>query len=65
MKHYADSSFLVSCYIADHNTTSARTWLSRAAVPLPFTELHALEVRNAFQLGVFRGLLSHAEIKMR
>jgi hypothetical protein len=41
MKHYADSSFLVSSCVANRNTTAARNWLSRAAVPLPFTELHA------------------------
>ena len=34
MKHYADSSFLISCYLADRNTAAAKTWLSRAGVPL-------------------------------
>ncbi|HZK82720.1 MAG TPA: type II toxin-antitoxin system VapC family toxin [Humisphaera sp.] len=62
MKHYADSSFLVSCYIADRNTAAAKAWLLRARIPLPFTELHALEVRNAFHLGVFRGLITPADI---
>jgi predicted nucleic acid-binding protein len=56
MDFYADSSFLVSCYIADANTASARTWLSRTSARLPFTALPALEVRNAFKLGVFRRL---------
>src|SRR5688500_6948880 len=27
-------------------------------MPLPFTHLHALEVRNALELGVFRGQLT-------
>ncbi len=58
MDHYADSSFLVSCYIVDANTPSAKAWLSRTGAQLRLTALHALEVRNAFQLGVFRGLLS-------
>jgi predicted nucleic acid-binding protein len=61
MNHYADSSFLVSCYIPDGNSAKAKAWLSRTATPLTFTTLHALEVRNAFQLGVFRGLLSAAD----
>ena len=61
MKHYADSSFLVSCYVVDANTSQARSWLTRAGVPLPFTALHALEVRNALKLGVFRGLISATE----
>ncbi len=58
MNHYADSSFLVSCYILDTNTSQAKAWLSRAAVTLPWTELHRLEVRNALELGVFRGVLA-------
>ena len=61
MNHYADSSFLVSCYVADANTAQAKAWLSRAGTPLIFTALHALEVRNAFELGVFRGLFSAAD----
>jgi predicted nucleic acid-binding protein len=61
MSHYADSSFLVSCYVVDANTAQANAWLSRASVSLVFTALHALEVRNAFQLGVFRGLFSAAD----
>ena len=61
MNHYADSSFLVSCYIVDVNTAKAKAWLSRTGAPLVFTALHALEVRNAFQLGVFRGFFSAAD----
>ena len=61
MNQYADSSFLVSCYIVDANTAKAKAWLSRIGTPLIFTALHALEVRNAFKLGVFRGLFSAAD----
>ena len=61
MSRYADSSFLVSCYIVDANTTRARDWLSRTGERLVFTALHALEVRNAFKLGIYRGLFSTAE----
>lgn len=61
MSHYADSSFLASCYVVDTHTPQARMALGRIHAPLVFTALHALEVRNAFQLGVFRGLLSVAE----
>jgi predicted nucleic acid-binding protein len=62
MSHYADSSFLVSCYLLDANTKTARAYLSRTSAPLPWTALHALEVRNAFDLGVFRGLLTAADV---
>jgi predicted nucleic acid-binding protein len=61
MKCYADSSFLVSCYLADTNTAKARDWLLRAGVPLPFTDLHALEVPNALRLGAFRNVISRSE----
>jgi predicted nucleic acid-binding protein len=62
MNHYADSSFLVSCYLADANTPQANAYLSQTAAPLAWTGLHALEVRNAFELGVFRGLLTAADV---
>lgn len=61
MHHYADSSFLVSCYVVDANTARAQSWLSHTGAPLPFTALHALEVRNAFKLGVFRSLFTAAD----
>jgi hypothetical protein len=62
MSHYADSSFLVSCYLLDANTALAKAYLSGVTVPLAWTSLHALEVRNAFELGVFRGLLTAAQV---
>lgn len=61
MSHYADSSFLVSCHVTDANTPQAKGYLLRVGVPLVFTALHALEVRNAFALGVFRGLFSSGD----
>ena len=61
MNHYADSSFLVSCYISDANTPRAKAYLLQLGEPLVFTALHALEVRNAFKLGVFRGLFGSAD----
>ena len=60
MSHYADSSFLVSCYVVDAHTPRAKAYLSTTSAPLLFTALHALEVRNAFKLGVFRGLFTAA-----
>jgi predicted nucleic acid-binding protein len=63
MRLYADSSFLVSCYLVDANTLQAKAYLSRNDVALTFTTLHELEVRNALQLGVFRGLLTSDEAK--
>jgi hypothetical protein len=39
----------------DANNPQAKAWLLRRGGPLVFTALHALEVRNALKLGVFRG----------
>ena len=61
MSQYADSSFLVSCYVVDANTPRAKRILFRIRAPLAFTDLHALEVQNALQLGISRGHLSAAE----
>ena len=61
MKYYADSSFLVSCYLVDANTASAKAWLRRIRAPLPLTDLHQLEVPNALRLGVFRQVISQAQ----
>ena len=58
MSYYADSSFLVSCYLLDANTTRAKRWLLQTATPLPLTHLHLLEVPNAFRLAVFRRLIT-------
>jgi predicted nucleic acid-binding protein len=59
MRVYADSSFLVSCYLPDANTPQAKTYLDGHDLPLAFTALHDLEVRNALRLGVFRGVLQN------
>jgi hypothetical protein len=61
MNYYADSSFLVSCYLLDANTARAKSYLSALNMPLVSTPLHGFEVRNAFELGVFRGLLTHTD----
>jgi predicted nucleic acid-binding protein len=63
MRVYADSSFLVSCYLPDANTPQAKAFLNGHDVPLPFTALHELEVRNALRLGVFRGVLTTEQMK--
>lgn len=51
---YADASFLVSLYIPDNNSSRAKVAVASISEAIPFTALHALEVRNAFELGVFR-----------
>jgi predicted nucleic acid-binding protein len=63
MRVYADSSFLVSCYLLDANTGLAKAFLSDHDGPLPFTALHELEVRNALRLGVFRQVITDEQAK--
>jgi predicted nucleic acid-binding protein len=62
MSLYADTSLLISYYINDSNSLSAQTVLRRAVEPLPFTGLHRLEMRNALALGVFRRILTSAQV---
>ena len=40
----------------------AQAILHRATEPLPFTGLHRLEMRNALALGVFRRILTSAQV---
>ncbi len=58
MSLYADSSFVVSCYLTDANTPQAKIYLSKVTAPLTLTALQFLEVRNGIKLGVFRQLYS-------
>ena len=64
MAHYADTSFLVSYYGQDANSTAALAALSASPVPLPFTALHQLELRNAFELAVQRGVLNAGAVRL-
>jgi hypothetical protein len=58
MSFYADSSFLVSCYLTDANTAQAKIHLAKITAPLTLTALQFLELRNAIKLGIFRHLYS-------
>ncbi len=62
MNLYADSSLLISYYVNDSNSLNAQAVIHAATEPLPFTGLHRLEMRNALSLGVFRRILSPAQI---
>jgi hypothetical protein len=61
VSQYADSSFLVSCYLLDANTIQAKHYLTNITSPLALTPLHLLEVRNAFKLAVGRSLIAVSE----
>jgi hypothetical protein len=51
---YADTTFLCSLYAADVHSARVIARMRRQALPLPFTWLHQLELRNALRLRVFR-----------
>ncbi len=57
MTVYVDSSALVAVYVPERFSKAARRVVS-AARQVPFTQLHELEVANAFELLVGRRLIS-------
>lgn len=59
---YADTSLLVSLYLADANTPAALAAVVRAARPLLLTTWQQFEMENAFQLRLFRRESSRAEL---
>ncbi|MGI8990323.1 MAG: type II toxin-antitoxin system VapC family toxin [Bryobacteraceae bacterium] len=63
MSAYADTSFLVSLYIADANSISAATIAASAELPLITSVLGELEITNAFALRMFRKELKASELR--
>ncbi len=61
MVAYADASFIVALYLQQSSSAAARAAMLSLSPPLPFTHLHALEVRNAIRRAVFRGEITVAE----
>ena len=62
MTTYIDSSVLVAVYVSERFSNAARQTV-RAAPQVPFTQLHELEVPNAFELLVGRGSISREECR--
>ena len=60
---YADSSFLVSAFGSDVNSADAVNLLATVTEPLVMTELHRLEITNAWELAVFRGRHTRADVE--
>jgi predicted nucleic acid-binding protein len=59
---YIDSSALVAVYVPERFSKAARTTV-RNAEQIPFTALHRLEVPNAFELLVGRGLITREQCR--
>jgi predicted nucleic acid-binding protein len=61
---YPDSSFLVSLHRADKHEPLARSFLATAALPLAFTSLHRVEVRNALRNAMARGDMTPNDLRL-
>jgi len=59
---YVDSSALVAVYVPERFSVAARRAV-KAALQVPFTRLHGLEVLNAFELLVGRGAMTRDECR--
>lgn len=59
---YADTSLLVSLYLADANTPAALAAVTKAARPLILTTWQRFEMENALQLRLFRRESSRADL---
>lgn len=60
MTTYLDSSALVSVYVTERFSKTARATV-RGASQVPFTPLHQLEVPNAFEMLVGRAAMTRDE----
>ena len=61
MTTYVDSSVLVAVYVPERFSNAARQTV-RAVPQVPFTQLHELEVPNAFELLVGRGSITQGRV---
>lgn len=61
MNAYLDSSALVKLYFPEPESDRVERWVHQHHARLLFTSLHALEIRNAMNLKLFRGEISEAQ----
>ena len=62
MTSYVDSSALVAVYVTERFSKPARRAL-RAVPQVPYTQLHEIELPNAFELLVGRAVMTRAECR--
>jgi predicted nucleic acid-binding protein len=63
VRTHADTSFLFSLYASDAHSARADAWRLANPAPLPFTDFHRLELRNALSLALFQQRLTRQEIQ--
>lgn len=61
MNAYLDSSALVKLYYPEVESARVERWVHQHQARLLFTALHALEIRNAMNLKLFRSEISEAQ----
>ncbi len=64
MSEYADTSFLVSLYVADANSAQAAARMKHAKLPILLSSLGELELTNAISLRLFRKEIGVSEAKL-
>jgi hypothetical protein len=67
VKAYADTGFVVSLYKMESTSEKAAALMRKLESPVWISALSEIELRNAFQLSVFRGEIdkASAELKLR
>ena len=60
MSAYYDTGAIVPLYVAEVFSERLNAYLVARAEPIPFCELHRLEIENALHLRMFRGELTAA-----
>ena len=63
LETYPDSSFLFSLLAKDRHTPDASRYMAQAGVPLLFTPLHRVEVRNALRNATGRKEITEQECR--
>jgi len=63
VKNYFDSAVLVKAYCLETTSPQALSLIKGATPPLPFTPLHALEIRNALRLKRHRKELTESQLR--
>ena len=60
---FADTSFLVPLYAKETRTPVAQKYAENAGEEFVFTPFHRLELRTALRLRVFRGQITHDQLR--
>jgi predicted nucleic acid-binding protein len=60
---YFDTGVLLKSYVTEKNSAVADALILQAAVPIPFTHFHEIELRTALRLKRGRGEITDAELK--